>query len=177
MLPLLLAFLGLIFPGSATLGVQAPSQRVPAGPPAVIQGRVTFMVATAHAAGKNPVRDMAVYLLKFEDSRPFTDLQRRCRSAMGAPKGLAFAAYAICSRSLDEATGLVPSLPWLSKAKTDRDGAYRFEDVPAGQRYRIIGVKLGEGMPVVVVGETPHLSAGQQFTLNLAEEDPWTGPL
>jgi positive regulator of sigma E activity len=42
----------------------------------------------------------------------------------------------------------------------------------------VIGIKPGEGgSPIVVVAKTTRLRPGEKFTLELSENDPWTGPV
>ena len=83
--------------------------------------------------------------------------------------------YNTCSQSLAEAIELVPNLPAVASTETDRDGNYTFDDVPAAGRYQVVGVKQGEGgEPIVVVGVTQKLKAGDRVTLNFSANDPWT---
>jgi positive regulator of sigma E activity len=42
----------------------------------------------------------------------------------------------------------------------------------------VIGIKpVEEGSPIVVVAKTTSLRPGQKITLQLSENNPWTGPL
>lgn len=70
---------------------------------------------------------------------------------------------------------LVPTLRSVATTETDRDGQYEFAGVPAADRYRVVGVKLVEGAePVVMVGVTEKLKAGERVTLDLSANYPWT---
>jgi hypothetical protein len=70
---------------------------------------------------------------------------------------------------------IVPTLHSVAITETDRDGQYEFAAVPASDRYRVVGVKSVEGAePLVLVGLTDKLRAGDRVTLNLSGNYPWT---
>jgi hypothetical protein len=124
------------------------------------------------------VRDLTVYLFTLEASKPFQDLQQRCRRAMAAPRADPVQTYQLCDKALAEAVELIPRLRATATTQTDRDGSFRFENVAAGRRYQVVGVKPGEGgSPVVVVATTARLRQGENVTLSLSENEPWTGSL
>lgn len=143
-------------------------------PPALVQGRITVVMNVNRKVDTYPLRNLAVYLFRLDQSRPLQELQRKCRRAMARPNADAFVAYNACTSSLSEAAQLVPSLTYTARAETDRDGAYRFESVAPAQRYQVVSVKFEGDEPSVIIGLTPKLKAGQHFTLNLSENDPWT---
>jgi len=70
----------------------------------------------------------------------------------------------------------VPRLLRTARTKTDARGCYRFNDVPAGTKYQIVGVSVEEDGTIIVVGMTPKLKAGEKLRLDLSENDPWTAP-
>jgi hypothetical protein len=79
---------------------------------------------------------------------------------------------------LAEAFELVPRLPAVATARTDRDGSFRFDNLEPGRRYHLVGIKPGGvGSPVVIVATTARLRPGEHLALELSENDPWTGPL
>lgn len=115
-------------------------------------------------------------VLCVEDSRRFQELQQRCRRATAQPKADPLSVYNICTQSIAEAVDLVPNLPSVARAEMDREGFYEFESVRAAGRYHVVGVKKGEGSELlVIVGVTQKSKGGERVTLNLSENDPWTG--
>jgi len=144
-------------------------------PPAGIAGRITIDEVVGRKLQSNPVSKLKLYLLKVEDSRPLEDLQQRCRRAVAQPGADPLSAYNTCAQGLREAVALVPRLPSVASTETDREGLYRFEGVPVAGRYQVVGVKEVEGgEPLVIVGITNKLKAGERVTLDLSANDPWT---
>ena len=73
---------------------------------------------------------------------------------------------------------MIPKLPAMATALTDPEGAFYFDNVAPGRQYHVIGVKPDEdGRPIVIVKKTTRLRPGQRLTLELSENDPWTGPV
>jgi len=63
----------------------------------------------------------------------------------------------------------------VATTETDRDGQYDFAGVRAPGRYSVVGVKMVEGAePLVMVGLTDKLRAGERVTLELSANYPWT---
>jgi hypothetical protein len=148
-----------------------------AAPPAAVEGRITVVMNVNRTVSTYPLRDLPVYLFKLEQSRPFEELQRKCRKAMarsGGGPSVAFAAYNVCATSLSDAVELVPRLPAGATTQTDREGFYHFDAVPSRQRYQVVAVKVEDDEPIVIVGLTPPLKPGQGVKLDLSENDPWT---
>jgi len=147
-------------------------------PLASLRGRAVVFETINRKETVNPVRDLQVYLFNPEATKPFEELQYKCRRAMAQPKANPVQTYHLCEMALAEAFELVPTLPAVATAKTAADGAFSFEKVPAGRPYHVIGIKPGEsGSPVVIVIKTTRLRPGQQLTLELSENEPWTGPV
>ena len=144
-------------------------------PLAGIAGRITVDEVVGRKLQSDPVLKLKLYLLKVEDSRPLQDLQLRCRRAVAQPNADPLRAYNTCAQSLAEAVALVPKLPYVASTETDREGFYTFENVPTTGRYQVVGVKQVEGgEPLVIVGITNKLKAGERVTLHLSANDPWT---
>jgi hypothetical protein len=140
-----------------------------------IAGRITFDEVVGRNVQSNPVSKLKLYLLRVEDSRPLQDLQQRCRRAVAQPGADPLRAYNTCAQGLRQALALVPQLRSLASTETDRQGFYRFDNVPAAGRYHVVGVKEVEGAePLVIVGVTNKLKAGERVRLNLSANDPWT---
>jgi hypothetical protein len=161
--------------GAALLGGQALR---PAGEvsPASVRGRATVSETVNRTPSTNPVRDLQVYLFTMEASKPFEELQHKCRRAMAQPKADPLQTYHLCERALAEAFELIPRLPAAAMARTDRQGSFCFDNVAPGRQYHVIGVKRDEGgSPIVVVVKTTRLLPGQKLTLELSENEPWTG--
>jgi hypothetical protein len=147
-------------------------------PPASVWGRATVFETINRTPTTNPVRDLQVYLFTLEASKPFEEVQQKCRRAMAQPKADPVRTYQLCEAALAEAFGLVPKLSAMAMARTDPDGSFHFNNLVPGQQYHLIGIKRDEGgSPIVVVAKTPRLRPGQKLTLELSENDPWTGPL
>lgn len=140
-----------------------------------VKGQITFDEVVGKKAQSNPIPKVKLYLLRVDDSRPLVELQGSCRRAVADPKADPLRAYQTCAQSLRQAVALVPTLHAVATTETDRDGQYEFAAVPAGDRYRVVGVKLVEGAePIVMVGLTNKLKAGERVTLNLSANYPWT---
>lgn len=123
----------------------------------------------------NPVPKLKLYLLRVDESKPLVDLQERCRRAVADPNADPLRAYRTCDQSLREAATLVPTLPSVATTETDRDGLYEFPGVPAAGRYQVVGIKAVDGAePLVIVGITNRLRAGESVTLDLSANAPWT---
>jgi hypothetical protein len=145
--------------------------------PASVRGRVTVFEAINRTATTNPVRDLQVYLFISQTSKPFEELQHKCRRAMAQPEADPMQTYQLCETALAEAFELIPKLPATATTRTDPDGSFYFDNVAPGRQYHVIGLKPGEdGSPIVIVAKTPPLRPGQKLTLELSENDPWTGP-
>jgi hypothetical protein len=167
-------FLG-VLGGAALFAGQAkrPARDVS---PATVRGRVTVFETINRTATTNPVRDLHVYLFNSEASKPFEELQRKCRRAMAQPKADPMQTYQLCERALAEAFELIPKLPAIATVRTDPDGSFHFDNVAPGRQYHVIGIKPGEGgSPIVIEAKTPPLRPGQKLSLELSENDPWTG--
>jgi hypothetical protein len=140
-----------------------------------IAGRITIDEVVGRNVQSDPVSRLKLYLLRVEDSQPLQDLQQRCRRAVADPGADPVRAYNTCAQSLRRALALVPQLRSVASTETDREGFYRFENVPAAGRYHVVGVKEVEGAePLVIVGVTNKLKRGERVTLNLSANDPWT---
>jgi len=143
--------------------------------PAGIAGRITVDEVVGRKLQSNAVSKLKLYVLRVEDSQPLQDLQQRCRRAVAQPTADPLRAYNTCAQSLAEALALVPKLPSVASTETDREGFYRFENLPAAGRYQVVGVKEVLGAePLVIVGITNKLKAGERVTLHLSANDPWT---
>jgi hypothetical protein len=145
-------------------------------PPASIKGLITMdEVVVGKGLQSDSLSRLKVYLFKAEDCRPLVELQESCRRAIADPHADPLRAYNACHRHLTQAVALVPRLPSVDSTETDRQGSYRFENVPAAGRYQVVGVKMVQGAePLVIVGVTGKLKAGESVTLNLSANDPWT---
>jgi len=152
---------------------QQSKARSETGMPAAIEGRIGVIEGVGRSVEDRPFRDVTVYLLDLEQSKPLQQLQHKCRTATAKP-GNDFVAVNVCRDGLSEAVKLVSSLPSTSHAQSDRDGVYKFESVPSGRRYQVVCALMDEGDPVVLVGLTPKLKPGQRVTIDLRENDPWT---
>jgi hypothetical protein len=97
---------------------------------------------------------------------------------MAQPNADPVRTYQLCEGALAEAFELIPKLPAMATARTDHDGSFYFDNVAPERQYHVIGIKREEGgSPLVIVAKTPRLRSGQKLTLELSENDPWTGPL
>ena len=163
--------------GAALYAGQA-NRMVEEVPRATVQGRATVFEQINRKPTTNPVRDLQVYLFDQEAARSFEQLQQRCRRELARPKADPVQTYRLCERALAEAFELIPTLAAVAKVKTGADGSFSFDNVQPGRPYHVIGIKLGEeGSPIVMAVKTPRLRPGQQLTLTLSENDPWTGPV
>jgi hypothetical protein len=164
--------------GGAALYAEQAKRLVGEVSPASVRGRATVFETINRAVTTNPVRDLQVYLFNPEATKPFEELQQKCRRAMAQPKADPVQTYHLCEIALAEAFELIPTLPAVATAKTGADGSFSFDNVAPGRPYHVIGIKSGEGgSPIVVVGKTTRLRPGQQLALELSENDPWTGPM
>jgi len=171
-----LSWLGML--GGTALYAGQAKQLVREVSPASVRGRVTVFETINRAATANPVRDLQVYLFTPEASKPFEELQLRCRRAMAQAKADPVQTYQLCERALAEAFELIPKLSAMATAQTDHEGSFFFDNVAPGRQYHVIGIKRDEdGRPIVVVAKTTRLRPRQKLTLELSENDPWTGPV
>jgi hypothetical protein len=145
------------------------------GPAAGVRGRITIDDFVRGKVQTNPIPKLKLYLLRVDDSKPLVELQEGCSRAVSDPGADPLRAYNLCAQNLRRAVALVPTLPSVATAETNRDGEYEFDTVPAAGRYHVVGVKTVEGAePIVMVGVTNKLRAGDHVTLNLSANDPWT---
>ena len=146
--------------------------------PASVGGRVTVVETIGKKTMTNPVTHLTVYLFTMEASKPFQDLQIKCRRAMARPNADPVQTFNLCDRCLADAFDLIPHLEAVATAETGRDGSFRFENLAPGRRYHVVGIKPPEGgSPIVIEAKIGQLRAGQHVALELSENDPWTGPL
>jgi hypothetical protein len=144
-------------------------------PSAGVAGRITIDEVVGKNMQSDPIRRLKLYLLRDDDTQPLVELQQSCRRATADPHADPLRAYKTCDQNLRQAVEIIPKLRAVATTETDRDGHYEFAEVPAAGRYRVVGIKLVEGAePVVVVGLTDKLRAGQRVTLNLSANFPWT---
>jgi len=144
-------------------------------PLAGVRGRITIDEVVGKSVQSNPIPRLKLYLLRVEDSRPLVQLQESCRHATADPNANPLRSFRTCDEGLRQAVKLVPTLPLVATAETDRNGQYEFPEVPAAGRYNVVGVQTVEGAePIVMVGITNRLRAGERVTLNLSANDPWT---
>jgi len=144
-------------------------------PTARVMGHVTIDEVVGSSAQTTPLPKLKLYLVRAEDSRPLETLQEGCRRATANPNADPLKAYQTCDQNLRKAVDLVPALPAVATAETDRNGQYEFPAVPASGRYNIVAVKTVDGAePLVIVGLTNRLRAGERVTLDLSANDPWT---
>jgi hypothetical protein len=160
--------------GGAAIAQQKPSQFAPSIPASSIVGRATVQMTVGKTYGEYPLARLKLYLLRAEDGKALHALQRKCRQALARTSSAPGATYDICSASQEEAAQLVPTLAAAATAQTDRDGNYRFDAVPAGGRYQVVGVKMEGGEATLIVGLTALLKPGAELKLNLSENDDWT---
>jgi hypothetical protein len=164
--------------GGAALYAGQAKRLVEEVSPASVRGRATAIETINRKPTTNPVRDLQVYLFNPEATKPFEELQHKCRRAMAQPKADPVQTYQLCEIALAEAFELIPTLPAVATVKTGADGSFSFDNVPPGKPYHVIGIKAGEiGNPIVIVVKTTRLRPGQQLALELSENDPWTGPV
>jgi len=171
-----LIWLGML--GGAVRSAGQAKRLVGEVPLASVRGRAIVFETINRKETRNPVRDLQVYLFNPEATKPFEELQYKCRRAMAKPKADPVQTYNLCEVALAEAFELIPTLPAVATAKTTADGIFSFDNVPSGRSYHLIGIKPGEsGSPIVIVVKTTRLRAGQQLALELSENEPWTGPV
>lgn len=177
-MPRVLALISLLLGLSpSTWALQKASRLTTTPPMASVLGRVTVHETVGRTFGEHPVANLSLYLIRVEDGKAFQELQRKCRKAVGQGQSNPAAAYDVCMQSLSYAARMVPQMSSAIKAQTDREGNYRFENVPAGGRYQVVGVKYEGDEPVVIVGLTARLRPGQEFIVNLSENAAWTDAL
>lgn len=173
-----LGFLSLfIILNAVQSSAQKTSKLITTPPMATVEGRVTVHMTVGRTFGEHPVGKLPLYLLHVDDSKALQTLQRRCRTAVAHARGNAYAAYETCTESLADAARLVPKMHPTATTETDRDGNFKFESVPAGGRYQVVGIRYDGEDPVVIVGQTPRLRGGQQCKVDLSENDAWTDAL
>lgn len=164
----------IFFPGAILWGGQALRSNVNV-PVTRVTGRITIDETVGKDLQSNPIPKLKLYLLRVDDSRPLVELQESCRHAVADPNADPMRAYQTCARNIRQAVDLVPTLRSVATTETDRDGQYEFAGVPAAGRYRVVGVKPVEGAePLVMIGLTGNLKAGERATLNLSANYPWT---
>jgi hypothetical protein len=79
---------------------------------------------------------------------------------------------------LAEAFVLFPQLPAIAATRSGPDGWFSFDAVTAGKQYQVIGIKYDEDhRRIVIPAKTERLRPGQKLSLELSENDPWTGPV
>ena len=175
--PIALFVLLLVWLCGPSVVAQTASKFTTTMPAATLSGRVTVQMTVNRTFGEHPVPNLQLYLVRVQDSKALQELQRRCRRALAATRVDPNAAYETCMASLAMAAQTVPQLASTANVQTDRQGNYRFENVPPGERYQIVGVRFDGGDPVVIVGLTPKLKSGDQHRLNLSENAAWTDAL
>lgn len=144
-------------------------------PVAGVTGHITIDEVVGRKVQSNPISKLKLFLLRVDDSRALVELQESCRRATADPNADPLRAYKTCDQNLRQAVVLVPTLRSVATTETDRDGQYEFAGVPAPGRYRVVGVKLVEGAePIVMVGLTNIMRAGERITLDLSANFPWT---
>jgi hypothetical protein len=144
-------------------------------PAAGVRGHITIDEVVGRKVQSNPIPKLKLYLLRVDDSQPLVELQQSCRRATADPNADPLRAYKTCDQNLRQAVVLVPTLPSVATTETDRDGQYEFAGVPAAGRYRVVGVKTVVGAePIVMVGLTDKLRAGDRVKLDLSANFPWT---
>jgi len=164
--------------GAAVFYAGQANRSVSEAPRATLRGRAIVFENINRKPTTNPVRNLQVYLFSPEATRPFEELQQKCRRALARPKAGPVATHRLCERALGEAFELIPTLAAMAKAKTGADGSFSFDNVEPGRPYHVIGIKPDEeGRPIIMVVKTPCLHPGQRLTLALSENDPWTGPV
>lgn len=156
---------------------QTTSRLTTTPPMASVQGRVTVHMNVGRTFDEHPVARLPLYLLRVEDAKALQALQRRCRTAVARARANALAAYDTCTEGLADAARLVPKMAVTATAETDRDGNYRFQEVPAGGRYQVVGIKYEGEDPVVIVGLTHRLRPGEECKVDLSENSAWTDAL
>ena len=159
------------------LAFQKASRFTTTPPMASVHGRVSVHMTVGRTFGEHPVPNLSLYLFRVEDSKAFQELQRRCRKAVGQGQSNPTAAYDVCMQSLSEAARLVQQMTPTATGLTDREGNYKFETVPAGGRYQVVGVKYEGDEPVVIVGLTTKLKPSEECKVNLSENEAWTDAL
>jgi len=171
-----LIWLGML--GGTVLSAGQAKRLVGEVPPASVRGRAIVFETINRKETTNPVRDLQVYLFNPEATKPFEELQYKCRRAMAQPKADPVQTYHLCEIALAEAFELIPTLPAVATTKTGANGSFSFENLTPGRPYHVIGIKPGEGgSPIVIVVKTTRLRPGQQLALELSENEPWTGPV
>ena len=169
------AFVGSLIFSNLALGGGQALRSTPKVATAGVRGQITMDEYVGSKLQSSPVPKLKMYLLRVPDSKPLVALQERCRRVTAAPNADPMQVYRTCDQNLKEAVDLVPSLPAVATAETDRDGQYEFPEVPATGSYHVVGVKTVEGgSPLVLVGMTNKLKAGDRVTLNFSANDPWT---
>ena len=144
---------------------------------ASVTGRVTVHMTVGRTFGEHPVRNLSLYLIRVEDSKALQDLQRKCRRAVGQAQSNPEAAYEVCMQSLADAAKMVPNMRAVATIQTHREGSYKFENVPAGGRHQIVGLKFEGDEPVVIVGLTAKLKPSEVHKVDLSENAAWTDAL
>ncbi len=165
---------------SAATGYAGQAQRLVKQMPAPgsVSGHVTVVETINRKTAANAVRDLKVYLFTYQATKPFRELQQKCRRAMAHPAADPVRTYQLCDQALAEAYALVPTLPAVASAQTDHDGTFQINNITPGRGYHLIGIKPPEGgSPIVVVKTIKGLRPGGRIQLELSENDPWTGPL
>jgi hypothetical protein len=144
-------------------------------PSAGIKGQITIDEVVGRKMQSDPLPKLKLYLLRVDASQPLVELQQSCRRITGDPKADPMRIFQTCDQNLRQAVALIPTLHAVATTETDRNGQYEFAAVPSSDRYRVVGIKLVEGAePVVMVGLTEKLKAGESITLNLSANFPWT---
>lgn len=159
------------------LSFQRASRLTTTPPLASVEGRVSVHMTVGRVFGEHAVPNLTLYLFRIEDSKAFQELQRKCRKAVAGGQSNPAAAYDVCMQSIAEAARLVQQMTPTATAQSDREGNYKFESVPAGGRYQVVGVKYEGEEPIVIVGLTSHLKPGENHKVNLSENDAWTDAL
>jgi hypothetical protein len=86
--------------------------------------------------------------------------------------------YQFCEGVLAEAFVLVPQLPAIATTRSGPDGLFSCDKVTAGKQYQVIGIKYDQDQrPIVIPAKTERLRPGQELSLELSENAPWTGPV
>ena len=171
----ILTFVIAVFFSCPVLGGGQALRSTTKAPAAGIKGHITIDETVGKKFQTDPIPKLKLYLLRVDDSRPLVELQESCRKAMADPNADPLRTYKTCDQNMRRALDLVPTLPSVATTETDRDGQYEFAGVPVGGRYNVVGVKTVESAePLVLVGTTYKLKAGESVTLNLSANDPWT---
>lgn len=142
------------------------SQGASEEPKATIYGRVFWL-------GDHKSPDQPVYLFDWEQSAPLRRLLRKTNMRLRSLGADNIGTHTVEGDFYDKAADLVPKLPLLAKARSDKSGAYSFSEVPPGKRYYVVSLDISEDGVFYAAAPTPVVKPGERLRVDIRRVNLW----